>query len=241
MVGQDPLDVPVFSVLENIACGLQMPNDADIRRQIIHWSTTLGFPLHPDQRMRDLTVGQRQQVEIVRLLIAGSNVLILDEPTTGITAAQVAALFAALKTIVATGKTVLFVTHTLDEIVALCDTVTVLRAGQLVGTQLAMPISKEAMLTAMFGEFLTHPQVPANPISTDAPRWQLSDTMLHDTTFVLGPLNLSLPKGMIIGLAGLEGSGQRVFMHHLAGTAHPDRGHIHFNGQPLMRANPLVA
>jgi len=241
MVGQDPLDVPVFDVLENIACGLQMPNDADIRQQIIQWSTTLGFPLHPDQRMRDLTVGQRQQVEIVRLLIAGSNVLILDEPTTGITAAQAAALFAALKTIVATGKTVLFVTHKLDEIVALCDTVTVLRAGQLVGTQLAMPISKEAMLTAMFGEFLTHPQVPANPISTDAPRWQLSDTMLHDTTFVLGPLNLSLPQGMIIGLAGLEGSGQRVFMHHLAGTAHPDRGHVHFNGQPLMRANPLVA
>ena len=142
MVGQDPLDVPVFDILENIACGLQMPNDADIRQQIIHWSTTLGFPLHPDQRMRDLTVGQRQQVEIVRLLIAGSDVLILDEPTTGITAAQVAALFAALKTIVATGKTVLFVTHKLDEIVALCDTVTVLRAGQLVGTQLAMPISK---------------------------------------------------------------------------------------------------
>ncbi|NBU64826.1 MAG: sugar ABC transporter ATP-binding protein [Chloroflexia bacterium] len=239
MVGQDPLDVPVFSVLENIACGMQMPNDADIRQ--IHWSTTLGFPLSPDQRMRDLTVGQRQQVEIVRLLIAGSHVLILDEPTTGITAAQVEALFTALKTIVTTGKTVLFVTHKLDEIAVLCDTVTVLRAGQIVGTQMAMPISKETMLTAMFGEFLNHPNAGAKSIPTDAPRWQLKDTMLHDATFVLGPFNLSLPKGMIIGLAGLEGSGQRIFMQHLAGTFYPDRGQVHFNGQPLTRANPLVA
>ena len=241
MVGQDPIDVPVFSVLENIACGMQMPNDADIRQQILHWSTTLGFPLSPDQRMRDLTVGQRQQVEIVRLLIAGSNVLILDEPTTGITAAQVEALFTALKTIVATGKTVLFVTHKLDEIAVLCDTVTVLRAGQIVGTQMAMPISKETMLTAMFGEFLTHPTTVAKSIPTDATRWQLSDTMLHDATFVLGPLTHALPKGVIIGLAGLEGSGQRIFMQHLAGTIRPDRGQVHFNGQPLTHANPLVA
>jgi simple sugar transport system ATP-binding protein len=152
--------------------------------------TTLGFPLcHPDQRMRDLTVCQRQQVEIVRLLIAGSHVLILDEPTTGITAAQVGShSLQALQTIVAAGKTVLFVTHKLDEIVVLRDTVTVLRAGQLVGTQWRMPISKDkAMLTAMFGEFSTHPVAVAKPIPADAPRWQLNDTMLHDATFVLGP------------------------------------------------------
>lgn len=241
MVGQDPLDVAVFSVTQNIACGLQMPSDVDIRQQINYWSTTLGFPLLPDQLMRDLTVGQRQQVEIIRLLIAGSDVLILDEPTTGITAAQVDALFVALRTIVATGKTVLFVTHKLAEIAALCDTVTVLRAGQIVGTQWTMPISKEKMLTAMFGEFMPHGQTHSVPTTSDMPRWQLHDALFHDATIVLGPLNLALPKGAIIGLVGLEGSGQRLFMQHLAGLRQPDRGRISFDGAPFVPATSVVA
>lgn len=240
MVAQDPVDVPVFSVLENIACGIHMPSLTQLSQQITTWCTQLGFQFSPQTQIRALTVGQRQQVEIVRLLIAGSDVLILDEPTTGITATQIDALFAALRTIVRTGKTVLFVTHKLDEVVALCDTVTVLRAGRMVGTQRAMPISKSDMLDAMFGTMVSHTPQLHRHSSAQAARWTFHDVVIHDTALQIGPLNHQLPCGTIIGLAGLEGSGQRPFMQMLAGLRRPDRGMVRYDGQPFAYDHPDV-
>lgn len=240
MVAQDPVDVPVFSVLENIACGIHMPSLQLLASHITTWSQRLGFQFAPHTMMHTLTVGQRQQVEIVRLLIAGSDVLILDEPTTGITASQASALFSALRTIVATGKTVLFVTHKLDEVLALCDTVTVLRAGRMVGAQRSMPMPKSEMLEAMFG--VLAPQHTAIPTATiDRPsRWSFADVMIHEQALRIGPLQLQLPQGTIIGLAGLEGSGQRPFMQLLAGLRHPDSGIVRYDGQRFAYDHPDV-
>jgi simple sugar transport system ATP-binding protein len=226
MVGQDPLDVPVFSVIDNIACGLHMPTGVQLRLVFDQWCDQLGFSINPDQQIQSLTVGQRQQVEIVRLLIAGSQLLILDEPTTGITADQVTALFAALRTIAQNGKTVLFVTHKLDELMALCDTATVLRAGCVVGVQYTLPISKDVILNAMFGE-LSHTSANHQRVQpSDADRWVLRNVVMRDTSFSLGPFDKSLPKGAIVGLAGLEGSGQRMFLYHLAGLQSAVQGQI---------------
>jgi simple sugar transport system ATP-binding protein len=233
MVGQDPLDVPVFSVIDNIACGLHMPTGVHLRKLFDQWCAQLGFNLNPDQQIQMLTVGQRQQVEIVRLLIAGSQLLILDEPTTGITADQVSALFAALRTIAQSGKTVLFVTHKLDELMALCDTATVLRAGRVVGTQYTLPIAKNEILTAMFGELghaTTHEQRVHTP---GEDRWILRNVVMRDTSFSLGPFDKTIPKGAVIGLAGLEGSGQRMFLYHLAGLQSAAQGQITCDGHVL--------
>lgn len=233
MVGQDPLDVPVFSVIDNIACGLHMPTGVQLRQSFDQWCVQLGFSIDPDQQIQSLTVGQRQQVEIVRLLIAGSQLLILDEPTTGITADQVTALFAALRTIAQTGKTVLFVTHKLDELMALCDTATVLRSGRVVGTQHILPIAKEVILTAMFGELGHSPDQHVRAVAHTADRWVLKDVVMRDTSFSLGPFNKTLPQGAIIGLAGLEGSGQRTFLYHLAGLQSAVQGQITCDGYVL--------
>ena len=233
MVGQDPLDVPVFSVIDNIACGLHMPSGAQLRQSFVQWCGQLGFTLNPDQQIQALTVGQRQQVEIIRLLIAGSQLLILDEPTTGITADQVTALFAALRTIAQSGKTVLFVTHKLDELMALCDTATVLRSGCVVDTQYTLPIAKDVILNAMFGE-LGHAPIPQMRVRMDAPdRWIMRKVVMRDTSFSLGPFDKNLPQGAIIGLAGLEGSGQRMFLYHLAGLQRATQGDITCDGQVL--------
>lgn len=233
MVGQDPLDVPVFSVLDNIACGLQMPMGAQLRQLFDQWCAQLGFSLDPDQQIQSLTVGQRQQVEIVRLLIAGSQLLILDEPTTGITAEQVTALFAALRTIAQSGKTVLFVTHKLDELMALCDTATVLRAGSVVGTQYTLPIAKDVILNAMFGDLGQATAIQQRGITPAANRWVLQNVVMRDTSFSLGPFDKTLPQGAIIGLAGLEGSGQRMFLYHLAGLQSAAHGQITCDGRVL--------
>lgn len=242
MVAQDPVDVPVFSVIENIACGIHMPSIPELSAQIVDWCNRLGFQFSPDTRISALTVGQRQQVDIVRLLIAGSNVLILDEPTTGITSSQVQSLFQALRTIVATGKTVLFVTHKLDEVVALCHTVTVLRAGKMVGTQHQMPISQQTMLEAMFGTVTTqsHSQLHHESFASVVARWTLSQIMIHEQTLQIGPLNFNIPEGTIIGLAGLEGSGQRPFMQLLAGLRRPDAGSVVYNAKPFRYDHPDV-
>jgi simple sugar transport system ATP-binding protein len=231
MVGQDPLDVPVFTVLENIACGLHMPRGADLLQQFINWSTQLGFSLDPQQRIHTLTVGQRQQVEIIRLLIAGSQLLILDEPTTGITAEQVSALFTALRSIANAGRTVLFVTHKLDELMELCDTATVLRAGRIVGEQVGLPISQDVILRAMFGEMEPTTAISPRDSAIMEVRWEFRHVVMRDASFQLGPFDGVLPRGALIGLAGLEGSGQRTFLYHLAGLQRPSHGVITCDGR----------
>lgn len=240
MVGQDPLDVPVFSVIDNIACGLHMPTGTQLRQSFDQWCVQLGFSLDPDQQIQTLTVGQRQQVEIVRLLIAGSQLLILDEPTTGITADQVTALFAALRTIAKSGKTVLFVTHKLDELMVLCDTATVLRAGSVVGSQHVLPVAKDVILTAMFGELGHAPDQQIRTITQTTDRWVMNNVVMRDTSFSLGPFDKSLPHGAIIGLAGLEGSGQRTFLYHLAGLQSAAQGQITCDGHVLRGHQPDV-
>lgn len=234
MVGQDPLDIPVFRILENIASGAHVPATPALLAAFTHWNQLLGFDLLPSTPINHLTVGQRQQVEIIRLLITGSQLLILDEPTTGITATQIAALFAALRTIAHEGKTVLFVTHKLDEVAALCDTVTVLRSGMLVGQQQAMPVAKEVILHAMFGDRPTQTRATIGEHSPSDVVWDLHDVVMQDVSLSIGPLTQSIVAGQIVGLAGLEGSGQTMYLQHLAGMRMPQRGTIRFAGSPLL-------
>jgi simple sugar transport system ATP-binding protein len=240
MVGQDPLDIPVFSILENIAAGVQVPDQGPLAESFAYWNATLGFELDPRSYIQQITVGQRQQVEIIRLLIAGSSILILDEPTTGITAAQIDALFGALRTIARAGKTVLFVTHKLDEVAALCDTVTVLRAGSLVGEQAVMPIPKEQILHAMFGERNAQSTTQRSPTHHRGTMWQLTDVVMLDAQIRLGPICTQIAAGHIIGLAGLEGSGQTMFLQHLAGMQQPRSGSIACADTALIAPRPDI-
>lgn len=236
MVGQDPLDIPVFTVLENIASGARTPSNATLARAFAHWNTTLGFDIDPTAQIGQLTVGQRQQVEIIRLLITGSHVLILDEPTTGITADQIDALFVALRTIARAGNTVLFVTHKLDEVAALCDTVTVLRSGALVGEQQAMPVPKETILHAMFGDRSVHPHATIGHHHPGGIIWDLHQVVMQDAHLRIGPVSMAIEAGQIVGLAGLEGSGQTILLQHLAGIRQPRAGQIMFDDAPLTQS-----
>ena len=143
MLQQDPLDVPAFTVLENFIYG----QPASLTRraaqsELAKISHEFGFQLDPETPAARLTIGQRQQLEIVRLLTLGVRTLILDEPTTGISAQQKTILFDALQALAREqGLTVLLVSHKLEDVIALCDEVVVLRAGRLVGER-AMPATK---------------------------------------------------------------------------------------------------
>ncbi|NJN15628.1 MAG: ATP-binding cassette domain-containing protein [Oscillochloris sp.] len=253
MVHQEPLDIPGFTVLENVICAAPrwaLPSRQEARNALIIQAGKLGFSLEPDTSIQALTVGQRQQLEIVRLLLCGARTLILDEPTTGITAAQVRALFSAVRQLVNAGNTVLFVSHKLHEVEAICDTVSVLRAGRVAGTgQMAMPQTRETLLHLMFGEALgrvaphLHQEADA-AVALDQPRppaqpaWQVEHVTVRRDNLVLRDLDLSLPAGACVGLAGIEGSGQQLLLQLLAGKIRPERGRLHLNGHDLTNAEP---
>ncbi len=238
MVHQEPLDIPAFTALENFLCGSDPAVFGDwraARARLVDWNARLGFAVDPDERTGRMTVGQRQQLELMRLLTAGARLLILDEPTTGISAGQVDALFAALRHLAASGRTIVFVSHKLDEVAALCDTVSVLRAGRLQPPgQLVMPQPQAALLQAMFGEALEQPDAGALPaMAHGAPVWQLDDVTVREGVIVLERLSLEIPAGMALGLAGLEGSGQQLVLRLLAGALRPVGGRVLSDGRDL--------
>lgn len=245
MVQQEPLDIPAFTVLENLLCAAP-PGVFRSRRAaqtaLLDLAERLGFPVDPAARLDQLTVGQRQQVEIMRLLLCGAQVLILDEPTTGITAAQARALFAALRQIAAEGRTVLFVSHKLEEVADLCHTVTVLRNGHVVPPgQLPMPQPQEYLLALMFGDSGAAPPIYRPLPAIDAPPvWELRNVAVRSGALHLVDLNHRFPTGRIIGLAGLDGSGQQVLLRLLAGQQAPDRGQVLVNGRDLTGARAIA-
>lgn len=232
MVHQEPLDVPAFSVLDNFYCASPrraLPDKTSARRKLQLFSTQLGFPIDPDAPLASLTVGQRQQLEIIRLLACGARVLILDEPTTGISAEQARRLFAALRLLADEGKTVLFVSHKIEEIQGLCDTVSVLRAGRLVEAQAPVPQPTDRLLHMMFGP-LPPPEPPGATVAPGAPFWELQQVTLRSGALVLTDLSFRLRSGETVGLAGLEGSGQQLLLRLLGGQLRPAAGRLLLDG-----------
>jgi simple sugar transport system ATP-binding protein len=241
MVHQEPLDLPAFTALENLICAAPrwaLPTWAEARATLEVLARRLHFPIDPDAPVASLTVGQRQQLEIMRLLACGARALILDEPTTGITAAQARALFAALQQLAAEGNTVLFVSHKLDEVAELCDTVSVLRAGRLVGAQLPMPQPQEQLIRLMFGDAVAHGPPQPVPVGEGAPaaQWRLEGVTAREGAVTLRDIARELPAGRVIGLAGLDGSGQQILLRLLAGRARPDAGRVLVGGADLTGA-----
>ncbi len=242
MVHQDPLDLPGFSALENLLCAAPrsaLPNRNQARQTLVDLAARLGFSIAPDDHVATLTVGQRQQLEIIRLLACGARVLILDEPTTGISAAQTQALFHALRQLATEGKTVLFVSHKLDEVAALCHTVSVLRTGKVVGAgQMAMPQPQEHLLQLMFGPSSAAASPPTrSPVQhTDLPAWRLDAVTAREGNVTLNRLNLSIPAGAVVGLSGLEGSGQQILLRMLCGQVQPEAGRVLLAGVDLTTA-----
>ena len=233
MLHQDPMDVPQMSVLDNFCLG-QGAALVQRRRQagekLVELCDRFGFSLAPHATVGSLTVGERQQLELVRLLALGVSTIILDEPTTGISAPQKTLLFEALRRLAADGLSVVFVSHKLDEVQALCDRVTVLRQGRNVG-ELAVPFDPELLVELMFGQALQPSCRPVCALREGG--LSVQGLTVQDHRLSLENINLDVPCGEVIGLAGLEGSGQHLLMQALAGLAPVRSGHIIVAGRDL--------
>jgi simple sugar transport system ATP-binding protein len=188
------------------------------------------FSLSPEAPLASLTVGERQQLEILRLLWLGVRVLILDEPTTAISAQQRVKLFAALRKLAEQGKTVLFVSHKLEEVQDLCGKVAVLRRGQVAG-EVTLPCATDHLVQMMFGQVLSQGQCAC--VELGAPVLELDRLTLSDSRLTIADLSLQVRAGEVIGMAGLEGSGQRLLLRACAGLLHPLFGRVCVVGRDM--------
>lgn len=230
MLQQDPLDVPAFSVLENFIFGMPHP-PRNIRQQLLDLAQRFGFDLDPDMLTAQLSIAQRQQLEIVRLLALGVKALILDEPTTGISAAQKETLFSTLRRLAREeGMTVLLVSHKLEDVIALCDEVIVLRGGRLVG-RANMPSTPEQLVALMFEEL--SPSAPRNKLALGDTVLELSHLSIKGKRVSLDNIHFRLRAGESVGLAGLDGSGQELFLRACAGLIPPQKGRISIRGTDM--------
>ncbi len=233
MLHQDPLDVPVLSVLDNFILGQGrglFPQRRRAQRTFFTLCRRLGFSLQPDEPVSHLTVGERQQLELIRLLALGVQVIILDEPTTGISAPQKEQLFETLRRLADEGLTVIFVSHKLEEIEALCVRATVLRNGRVTGSQEA-PFDREGLVRLMFGYAM--PPVVKQSSATCEPVLEVQELTVRTQRLELEPISLQACAGEVIGLAGLEGSGQRLFMQACAGIQKVSGGRILLDGRDM--------
>ena len=226
MLYQDPLDFPLLSVLDNFMLGQTtglVNRKKHYRKVFQKTSGSFNFLLDPDVPVKSLTIGERQQLEILRLLALGIQVLILDEPTTGISSYQKETLFKALRKLASEGKSVILVSHKLEDVESLCDKISVLRHGIVAG-EMNRPFDTNRLLGMMFGSLpspLTREKTTAG--ETVFTMKQVSATGGRSG---LNSCTITIQQGEVIGLAGLEGSGQSVFLRTAAGLRQPAQGEI---------------
>ena len=233
MLYQDPLDFPLLSVLDNFMLGQTEGLGSEkrkFRKNFNALAKALNFPLSPDAVLKTLTIGERQQLEIIRLMALGIQVLILDEPTTGISSTQKEVLFDALKKLAVEGKSIVLVSHKLEDVEALCDRVTVLRQGEVSG-KMDWPFDSRGLLEMMFG---TPPVFP--PRCSEAVGKEV--LVLHNVFGTGGRAGLKdchavVRESEVVGLAGLEGSGQGVFLRIAGGLKQAKRGSISLQGYDM--------
>ncbi len=236
MLYQDPLDFPAMPIWENFQLGSHRRSKAEVTAAIDHLSARLAVGFQLDETVSSLTVGERQLLELLRLLDLGATTLILDEPTTGITPEQKRDLFAMLAKLAREDHhTIILVTHKLAEAFELADTIFIMRHGRLIST-LQPPYNETELVQLMFGTTTetVAEQLPEPPSPT-TPRLELHDTHFAGPRDSMGPINFAANPGECVGLVGLDGSGQELFLRGLCGLDRMPAGSICLDGQNYNR------
>ena len=229
MVHQHFMLVDDFTVAENIVLGSE--------RRVEELGRGFGTPLDPNVRVEDIGVGQQQRVEILKLLYRGADILILDEPTAVLVPQEVEELFDHMRQLRADGHTIIFIAHSLDEVLQVADRITVLRDGKVIGTVEAADTDTHQVAEMMVGRpvLLRRVEGKATP---GEPMLQVKDVRVTvaGKERVAG-LDLDVRRSEIYGLAGVEGNGQAELVEALVGLTIPDTGRIYLDDDELTRAD----
>jgi simple sugar transport system ATP-binding protein len=244
MVHQHFQLVQVFTVAENVILGEEVRRGVvldlgEARRRIAELSGRYGISVDPDAKIEDLSVGQQQRVELIKALYRDADILILDEPTAVLTPAEVDEFFAVVRSLTEQGKSIIFITHKLREVLAVADRITVLRNGRVVGSADPSEATQESLATLMVGReiILSIDKEPATPGQARLRVRDLTVTDDRGLRAVQG-LEFDVREGEIYGIAGVEGNGQRELVEAVAGMRAVETGTIELDGADLSGATP---
>ncbi|MCL2343430.1 MAG: ABC transporter ATP-binding protein [Firmicutes bacterium] len=244
MVHQHFQLVEIFSALDNIILGME-PNQlgflrkGEARKKVMELSDKYGLRIDPDVRIEDMSVGMQQRVEILKMLYRDNEILIFDEPTAVLTPQEIHELMQIMRDFTKEGKSILFITHKLAEIMEVADRCTVLRKGKCIGTVDVKDTTKEELSRMMVGRNVS--------FSVAKGEQRLGDTVLevedltvasrvHAEQNAVKDVSLHVQGGEIVCLAGIEGNGQTEFAYALTGLEKPSQGSIKLCGQDITLA-----
>ncbi len=229
-----------FTVLENIILGNETVKNGFLnmdtaRKKVVEISNRYGLKVNPDEYISDITVGMQQRVEILKMLYRENEILIFDEPTAVLTPQEIEELMKIMKLLVSKGKSIIFITHKLNEIKAVADRCTVLRKGKYVCTVNVAETTKEQLSEVMVGrkvEFL----IEKEPCEIGTPVLQVSELVVKSKTSKKALVNHTsfiVRKGEIVCIAGIDGNGQSELVYALCGLLPSDNGKILLNGKDI--------
>ncbi len=218
-----------LTVLENVVLGAEkMYGIGDkARAKVEEISKTYGFDLDPDELVEGLGVGERQRVEILKVLYRGAQVIILDEPTAVLVPQEVDALFANLRELKTQGHTLIFISHKLDEVLAVADDITVVRRGTTVAAVRPAEVTSRKLAELMVGSELPSPNTEESTV-TDEEMLELVEVTLVDAggRKLLDDVSLRIRRGEVLGIAGVEGNGQTELTEVVLGMRKPTSGRV---------------
>src|SRR3989442_7380531 len=232
MVHQHFMLVPVLTVAENVILGQEISRGPfldlnEAGRRIRELATQLGFDIRPDARVSSLTVGQQQRVEILKAIYRRARILVLDEPTAVLTPQESEEVFGVLRQLARDGVSIIFISHKLDEVMAIADRITVIRRGRVVGTRRPAETNEEDLATMMVGrEVLLRVDRGTSSVGKVVLRIEAlhaRDDRRHET--VRGA-DLEVRHGEILGIAGVAGNGQDELVEALVGLRRASGGRV---------------
>ncbi|RCK80375.1 MAG: ABC transporter ATP-binding protein [Candidatus Ozemobacter sibiricus] len=246
MVHQHFMLIPTHTVAENLALALpDVPFFAPTRHvpaRLREFSERYGLQVDPDAYIWELSAGQQQRVEIVKALLGGARLLVLDEPTSVLTPGEAKELFAILDRLRAEGQAVIFITHKLDEIMRITDRIQILRGGRHAGTVATRDTTKEALAALMVGRPVAF-ALPRPPLFPHEPLLEVIGLSVMDDRGrpAVRQLDLTVHGREIVGIAGVSGNGQKELVEAITGLRRPLQGTIKVRGQALPPGDPRAA
>jgi len=244
MVHQHFMLADNFTVLENVVLGSEPTRGAGMldfdtaRARITEISASFGLPIDPDTLVEDLGVGERQRVEILKVLYRGARILILDEPTAVLVPQEVRDLFAAIRELTGRGFTVLFISHHLDEVLEIAEAITVIRRGETVTTVAPGEVTAGQLAELMVGSELPSPQTGESTV-TDRVVLVAEGLTVRDELgrAAVDSVDLVVHAGEVLGVAGVEGNGQRELVEAVVGILPLAAGRLTLAGEDITHAS----
>jgi simple sugar transport system ATP-binding protein len=245
MVHQHFMLIPVMTATENVMLGVEPTrygiflDKAKVAKRIDEISKQYDLEVDPQAYIGDLPVGAQQRVEIIKVLYRKADILILDEPTAVLTPQEVEGLFKVLRSLVASGKSVIFITHKLKEVLTIADQIVVLRSGRVVGSVDAKSASQEQLATMMVGREVNlvvkkQTAIPRGVVLS------VKDLYVKDErqNVTVNGATFDVHAGEVLGIAGVQGNGQTELVYALTGLASPISGEIRIMDKPVHHSSP---